>query len=345
MSESYKNARIKFNKKGVQKNYISKVKKVLKITGSKLAKKLDISQRTLSDWAREKFHISYIGAQKLYKISGVPVPSPNIIIKWKEHLRKIGKVGGKNRIMLYGKIALNEEYRNKKWREWWQEVGQYKKNAPGFQSLIKIKIPKKDKRLAEFVGIMLGDGGVAPYHIHITLSNKEKRYIQHITKLIIKLFGLAPKIHKLKYAKAIDIVVQRKQLVDFCQEIGLVLGNKVKQQVDIPQWIKENKSFSKACIRGLIDTDGCFYTNSYYSNRKRYSYFKIAFTSASLPLITSVAEIFRRFGFNARISKNKKDVRIESSEYVSRYINEIGSNNSKHLEKIEKWKNSRNMLK
>ncbi|OGI46759.1 hypothetical protein A2121_00075 [Candidatus Nomurabacteria bacterium GWB1_40_6] len=345
MLESYKNARVKFNKKGIQKNYILKVKKLLRITGSKLAKKLNISQRTLSDWSREKFHISYIGAQKLYKISGVPVPSPNIIIEWKEHLRKIGKIGGKNRIKIYGKIALNEEYRNKKWREWWQKIGQYKKNAPGFQSLIEIKIPKKNKRLAEFVGIMLGDGGVAPYHIHITLSDKEKKYIKYTIKLITELFGLVPKIYKLKHAKAVDIVVQRKQLVNFCKEIGLVLGNKVKQQIDIPQWIKENKFFSKACIRGLVDTDGCFYSNSYYSNGKKYSYFKIAFTSASKPLIASVAKIFKSLEIKARISKNYKDVRIESSKYVNRYISEIGSNNSKHVEKIEKWKNYRNMLK
>jgi len=50
--------------------------------------------------------------------------------------------------------------------------------------------------------------------------------------------------------------------------IGLVLGNKVKQQIDIPEWIKSNNNFSLACVRGIIDTDGCFYTNSHYINSK-----------------------------------------------------------------------------
>ena len=121
--------------------------------------------------------------------------------------------------------------------------------------------------------------------------------------------------------------------------------NEVKKQVDIPEWIKENEIFLKACIRGLIDTDGCFYTNSYYVNGKKYSYFKIAFTNASAPLISSVFTALVKFGFKARISKNNKDVRIEGTQYVNKYVDEIGSHNNKHLEKIEKWKNIRNMLK
>ncbi len=208
-----------------------------------------------------------------------------------------------------------------------------------------IRIPKKDNFLASFTGIMLGDGGVAPYHIHITLSNKEVKYKNYIVKLIKHLFRIDPKIHKLKYANAIDIVVQRKQLVDFCQSIGLVLGNKVKQQIDVPIWIKENKEFSKECLRGLIDTDGCFYTNTYFSNGKKYKYLKIAFTSASKPLISSVLNTLNEFGYKARITKDKKDVRIENSEHVLKYIQEIGTNNDKHLQKINDWKKYKSMLK
>ena len=132
--------------------------------------------------------------------------------------------------------------------------------------------------------------------------------------------------------------------MDFCQQIGLVQGNKTKHQIDIPEWIKENKAFSKACLIGLVDTDGCFYTNSYYINNKKYSYFKVAFTNASKPLISSVFKILNDLDIKARISKNYKDVRIESRRYVFKYTQKIGSHNDKHLKKIKKWKNSLNML-
>lgn len=84
--------------------------------------------------------------------------------------------------------------------------------------------------------------------------------------------------------------------------------------------------------------NGCFYINSYIVGGKKYSYFKIAFTSASVPLINSVAKTLINFGIHARISKNHKDVRIEDRQYVLKYIQDIGSHNNKHLQKIEKWK-------
>lgn len=345
MLESFKNIRIKFDKKGIQRDFILKSKESLGITNLKLAKKLKVHPRTLSDWARERFTMPQSSVKKLSQLANIPIPKNYSIIDLKDHLKKIGEKGGKKRILLYGKVTLNEEYRNTRWREWWKNIGQHKEKPEGFNYLIKIKIPSKDEQLAEFTGIMLGDGGIAPYHIHITLSDKEKEYTYYITNLIVKLFGVKPKIYKIKKAKAVDIVVQRKNLVNFCQEIGLVLGSKVKKQVDVPEWVKVDKFFLKACIRGLIDTDGCFYINSYCVNNKKYSYFKIAFTSSSLPLIQTVFTALTDFGINARISKNKKDVRIEGSQYVDKYINEIGSNNNKHLDKIKQWKNNSNMVK
>ena len=195
------------------------------------------------------------------------------------------------------------------------------------------------------MGIMLGDGGIAPYCVTITLSNMEVSYTLYVNKLIHQLFGVSTKIYKRKDVNAVDIVIQRKRLVDFCQEIGLVVGNKVRQQVVIPEWIKRNKKFSQACIRGLVDTDGCFFRHSYFINGKKYSYLKMAFTSASLPLVLSMREILTKSGFGVRISKNHKDLRIEDGKYVARYIKEIGSHNQKHLQKIKKWKKIRNVLK
>ncbi len=149
--------------------------------------------------------------------------------------------------------------------------------------------------------------------------------------MINNLFSIAPKIYNIKGAKAVKIVVNRKKLVDFCQDIGLVKGNKIKHQIDIPNWIKENSDFSKACVRGLIDTDGCFYNNTYVVNGKKYFYFKIAFISASKPLISAVAKILRSMGIKVIIDKNFRDIRIVERQYVLKYIKEIGSHNQKQM--------------
>ena len=246
----------------------------------------------------------------------------------------------------YGNVigpVVNEEYRKEKWREWWKEIGQYKKPASGFNTLAKIKIPQKNELLAEFIGILLGDGHVGEYQVRITLSSEEKEYILYVRNIIENLFEISPALTTHKTSKAVTIVVSRKLLVDFCQRVGFKKGNKIINQVDIPEWIKNNKTFAKACIRGLIDTDGCFFTHNYIVNRKRYSYLKIAFTSSSIPLRLSVEKILINLGFNVRMTSIRtnssgRDVRIDDTKQVFKYIKEIGSHNYKHLCKIEKWK-------
>ena len=102
-------------------------------------------------------------------------------------------------------------------------------------------------------------------------------------------------------------------------------------------WIKKNESFSRECLRGLVDTDGCFYNNSYSVNNKNYSYMKIAFTNSSLPLVLFVYESLNKMGIGSSIQRNRKEVRIVDREAVFKYIKEIGSNNKKHQQKIKKW--------
>ena len=345
MAKQFIQDRVKFHKKETQKLFILRSKRLLNFTWVEFAKKLKISERTLTDWSRGKFNMSNQAMLKIVKLTKLPVPKGYSIVKWNNHLQNISKNGGRVRFLKYGRVASEEERRKEKWRLWWENTGKYKKPALGFKTLTKIKIPSKSKLLAEFVGIMLGDGGVNKYHINITLSSEEKEYILYVNKIIKKLFFVNPKIYNLKEAKAIKITVNSKNLVIFCQDIGLVLGNKVRQQVDVPFWIKENILFTKECIRGLVDTDGCFYNNSYYINDKKYSYFKIAFTNTSLPLILFVHENLKRMGINSNINRSGKNVRITSREGVSKYIKEIGTHNDKHMKKIQKWKKSNFMLK
>lgn len=342
MIESSKYNRIQFDKKEVQKGYILDTENILGLNDLELAKKLGVCLRTIRDWKKEKITISQVATEKMSKLAKIPIPKDYVIIDWKTHWQKAGIIGAKVKFARYGKVCFDEEYRKEKWEEWWKKIGKYKKPAKGFVILEKIKTPRKSKLLAEFIGILLGDGHIARYQVTVTLSSEEKEYIHYVSNLIKKLFGIVAGITKQK-RKAVAIVVSRKLAVDFCQKFGFEMGNKVTHQVDIPDWIKENKTFSRECIRGLFDTDGCFFNHSYIVGGKKYSYLKIAFTSASAPLRLSVKEILINLGFNVRMSKvransNGRDIRIEDSQYVQRYIQKIGSHNQKHIDKIEKWR-------
>lgn len=326
--------RIKFSKKGLQKEFISDAKTSLKETNLSLAKKLKINPRTLADWTREKFNMSYESAKLISKLSHLPIPKDHTMIEWHDHLKKISYWGGKSVVLKYGRVPRNEMTRKAKWREWWDKSGKYNKNIIKIQTSKDIISPGKNLMLAEFVGIMLGDGNISEYVVKITLSSLEQKYGQYILILVRDLFGVKATVRKLKNVKAINILVQRKQLVDFCLQIGLVKGNKVKHQVDIPEWVKASRKFSRVCVRGLMDTDGCFYYNSYSINKKKYSYLKITFKNSSVPLLRSVNVILSNLGIKSQVNKNLKDVRISDSESVKKYIQEIGTKNQKHLKRI-----------
>lgn len=190
--------------------------------------------------------------------------------------------------------------------------------------------------MAEFVGIVLGDGGISDKQVTITLNSRDdKEYSTFVIRLIKNLFGVKPSLyHDSKYL-AMDIVVSRTKLVKFCTErLGLKKGNKIKQQIDIPDWIKKNKKFSIVCLRGLIDTDGSVFVHRYRVKEKWYSYKKLSFTSYSKPLRRSVYEIMKSNGLNPRLSKNR-DVRLDSVEDIKKFFDIIGSSNPKHLKRYK----------
>ena len=49
------------------------------------------------------------------------------------------------------------------------------------------------------------------------------------------------------------------KLINFLEDKGFKPGNKIKNKLRIPSWIKNNRKFLKACLRGLYDTDGSVY--------------------------------------------------------------------------------------
>jgi intein/homing endonuclease len=243
-----------------------------------------------------------------------------------EHLRRIAKIGGKTGARLRIEDPRREAARKKKWLEWWNEKGKVLWNP--VKTLLPIRSPKPSKKLAEFVGIMIGDGTVAPYHIAITLNTiTDNEYILFVASLAERLFGVKPKIYNRKGCKATDIVIHSKNIVEFCKKIDLKQGDKLKHGLDIPMWVLKDRDFSKACIRGLFDTDGSLFEHNYSVNGKRYSYLKLSFTSRSPVLIGRVLRTLVGLGFNTKLRKNGFELKIEDRGSVSKFMRVIGTSN------------------
>lgn len=156
------------------------------------------------------------------------------------------------------------------------------------------KLPKIEKStdLAELFCVILGDSHIqfrskknedrdtSTYFISITLNEKEMEMIKHTKSLSQNITGLEPKVYK-KHGRCVRIVLHSKELVQKFVDLGLAIGNKKENQVKVPKWIKEDNDFSRACLRGLIDTDGAIYQDQ----RENKSYTRVQFKNYSEPLL------------------------------------------------------------
>lgn len=333
MAKPFKYLRAIFPK-GEQQRFLNESQDFLGLSNSQLAKRFVVCERTIRDWKNEKSTLPFDFVHNLVQTTGI---KPQYYIRdHREVARKAALIGGKARLKQYGKICLDEDYRKRQWQKWWNHSGQFRSRHGTVLARKPFTRPKKSAKLAEFIGIMLGDGGLSKRQATITLNCfDDSEYTFYVSELAEKLFHVRPSILRREKMSTDSLVISRTGLVELLQKFGLVIGNKIKQKIDIPPWIKLNKQFSIACIRGLFDTDGSVFKHRYKVRGKEYSYMKVAFTSASPPLIDSVLKELEDLGIKARISKNGRDVRIESQAEIQKFFSIVGSNNTKHLRKLK----------
>ena len=207
----------------------------------------------------------------------------------------------------------------------------------------KVVLPNRSFKLAEFFGIMMGDGGINnPWQANITLNaTKDAKYSRYVVKLCSELFGIFPAIRKRKEKNALVISLASTSVVDFLVSEGLLRGNKLKNGLKIPNWILKNKLFSKACVRGLVDTDGFIFVHTHKVSGKIYKNIGLGFTSYSLELIFQVAGLFEEFGIMAHISKDGRDIRLYKVDVIAKYLKIFGTSNERLGSVYKKWRDAR----
>ncbi len=322
--------------KGEQTKFLFVQIKRANISWSKLAEKININIRTLNDWKRENYSIPVDKLEKICKISGSKMPK-NIKLKnpfW--YTFKGAKLGAIVTLNKYGRVGGDQAYQKKKWYEWWNKKGKYRKTGCIIKPL-PIKIPRFSKNLAEFTGIMIGDGGMTKGQITIsTNSVDDRQYGYFVRKLIKKLFNLNASIYYVEGVRVMTIAVSRKKLVEFCsKKLGLHIGNKLKQGLDIPRWVRKNPEFERACVRGIMDTDGSIFNECHNIKGKKYSYKKLCIVSASPELRQSIFRILEKNSLSPKI-KSGRCVQIEARINIDKYFKIIGTSNPKHLKRYYK---------
>lgn len=317
---------------GIQRTFILEAQKQAGISTKELAGILGVNHRSVNAWKNEDYSLPLQNAQKISEISGVEIPPHEIRDRY-WYVHKGAKIGGKKTYEKYGYAFGNPEKRKAEWKKWWNTSGRFKQIV----QRRSIKEPRYSKKLAEFIGILLGDGGISERQVIVSLNNvTDKEYILYVCDLITALFGIRPSINPRSDALVSNVTVSRTDLVDYCITLGLLKGNKVRQQIDIPAWVKDNTGFSRLCIRGLMDTDGSIFNECHRIKGRLYCYPRLSLVSYSKPLRESAFAILKSLGFDAKI-RNNRSVSIESLPDIHRYFKVVGTSNPKHRVRFEKF--------
>lgn len=304
-------------KKGQVGIFIKQAQTKLRLTSEKLSKRIGISSRTLRDWKREKYRPNSDVINTLSRISKIKIPDCILLPEY-WNVKKASALGGKRRRSLHGPFGTYES-RSKGGRN----------SALKRVNNVSFLKPSECPDLAELIGIILGDGGLTQDQMTIYLSSRtDEKYAEYVRELIKRLFGLNASVTRKTNEHVLLVRISRVDVVKYLVHTGLCIGNKVRLQVGVPGWVNKKNTSIKACIRGLIDTDGCFIIHRYVVNKKQYQYPKMTFSNKSEPLLRFVYLELKKLGFHPRRTI-KYDVWLHNQHDVKKYLRIIGTNNYK----------------
>lgn len=250
----------------------------------------------------------------------------------KEHHSKyfaqIGAIGGRVRQEKYGNPGTTEG-RIKGGR---RAIETHRKRPDtNFFVAKKIAPIRKSTTLAEFLGILFGDGHVGKYQTTITLdSETDAEYAEYVAAVIQKNFQIIPHVRKRKHARAVEICISSVEFSEKMIRFGMVSGKKINGDLKIPEWIFRSNAYLAAFIRGLFDTDGSVYSEEKVIRNKTYHYVGMTITSASPKLRVDLMHAFRQLGYAPTCTDRQTSVFLRKKKDIMRYFDQISSHNPKH---------------
>lgn len=211
---------------------------------------------------------------------------------------------------------------------------------------------EKEEKIAEFVGIMLGDGCIGKYpnrsrekiryqhRVKVTLDSRNKEYTGYVSNLLREVLGIEPKVYYKKSENTVDIAIYQKEIYLYViNNIGLLASPKWNR-MSVPLKYQHGK-LGRLVLKGLFDTDGC--VTLFNNNGIKYPRIEIRLSPS--PAQDQINNILLENSFSFRIQKlerGKTKIRISGKNELKKWFDIIGSSNPIHAEKANQFlKNSR----
>ncbi len=164
-----------------------------------------------------------------------------------------------------------------------------------------VRIPTKlSEDLAEETGIHIGDGALSistkktGYHCywHRVSSSLRDDFVYmkcHVLPLIQRLYNVPTRI-KIQPESEFSYVYESRAIAQFKSKVlGLPVGR--KKNITIPMVFTKNSKLTRACLKGIADTDGTIVFNKSGGIHRNPH---VAIKNSSKPLILQMAKLIKR---------------------------------------------------
>jgi len=216
-------------------------------------------------------------------------------------------------------------------------------------------LPKKSsKELAEFIGILAGDGYInhySPYFYLLEIAGDTRLdydyLVGYVRPLIKYLFNLNSKLVIRAKQNSMYLRIMSKGLVLYLEQLGFPKGK--KGQIDIPSWIKGDNEYFCSFVKGLADTD--FSLSLLKRNQKKFIYYpRVSLSLKSKVLVKNISEwlTLQNIQNNTQLDVDVKDQRgftskinrlhINGRKNLEKWMRLVSFRNNRHLSKYEKYK-------
>ena len=295
----------------------------------------NVSPRTFRDWQRGKFSIPENALLILVKKFSLALPENIIKVDDYWCATKGARKGALRRLELYGSLGTFEgRIKGGKISQLRRKENPEKYRLLGCNVRKDFKIDEFSIDFAEAAGIILGDGAITYCQTKIFLSSiVDRPYAEFVRLLFERVFGERPSLRERYEKHTLVLFLSGVGLVEELKRNDFTIGNKVRQQVGFPSWVWTNLEFQKACVRGLMDTDGGCYFHKHKTSGLVYGNFGMCFTNKSFPIVQSFAKVLKSVGLKFYLVNGGTQIDIYSFKEIKKYFEIIGSHNQKNIDK------------
>jgi len=190
-----------------------------------------------------------------------------------------------------------------------------------------------DPQLAQFIGIVLGDGHIDDHNWQIFVTfhgTLEKDYAIGVKSLMRQLFHKEPHQRNMRHSNAIQLRIDSKRAVQFLMSLGIPAGRRTGNPSNkIPSFVLDKEELLKARVRGLFDSEAGFSHRHHHAVR-------ISIYNKCPVLLPSIRDALVKLGYHVQLKHNC--VRLGRTSEVISFFETVLPENMYKLLKYRSWR-------